>query len=51
VAEGHARLGLGEAATANSEAMALAGEEMIAEGLAKLAAAQGALDAGEELDV
>ena len=30
--------------------MAIAGEEMIAEGLATLAAAQGALDAGTELE-
>lgn len=46
-AEGEARLDLAEAVSANSEAMAIAGEEMIAEGLATLAAAQGALDAGE----
>lgn len=50
VAEGAARMDLADAVTANSEAMAIAGEEMIAEGLATLAAAQGALDAGSELD-
>ncbi len=50
LAEGEARLDLAEAAAANSAAMAVAGEEMIAEGLATLAAAQGALDAGTELE-
>ena len=50
IAEGTARLDLAEAVTANSQAMAIAGEEMIAEGLATLAAAQGAIDAGEELN-
>jgi hypothetical protein len=50
MAEGEARLNLADAVVANSEAMAIAGEEMIAEGLATLAAAQGALDAGAELD-
>lgn len=50
VAEGEARLGLADAVSANSEAMAIAGEEMIAEGLATLAAAQGALDVGDELE-
>ena len=44
-------LELGEALVANSEAMAAAGEEMIAEGLATLAAAQGAREAAEDLDV
>jgi hypothetical protein len=47
MAEGEARINLAEATNANSEAMALTGEEMIAEGLATLAAARGALDAGE----
>ena len=50
MAEGEARLNLADAVAANSEAMAISGEQMIAEGLATLAAAQGALDAGSELD-
>lgn len=50
VAEGAARLDLADAAAANSEAMTVVGEEMIAKGLAALAAAQGARDAGAELD-
>ncbi len=50
VAEGAARLDLADAAAANSEAMTVVGEEMIAKGLAALAAAQGARDAGAELE-
>ena len=50
MAEGEARLDLADAVAANSEAMSLAGEEMIAEGLATLAAAQGAMELGDELD-
>ena len=49
MAEGEARLDLGEAAAENSQVLAEVGKEMIAEGLATLAAAQGALDAAEEL--
>ena len=49
-AEGQARLDLADAVAANSEAMAITGEQMIAEGLATLAAAQGAFEAGAELE-